>query len=214
MPPALRLQPNAPASLDRRALDRVIATLLLGLDLVVVVTGDQTGPTGSPASGGSVANGPTGYDPRVQQPNPAAAPTPPPRVLIADDAVAMRAALRGLLEDHGLPVIGEAADGLQAITMAAQLQPDVVVMDVRMPGLDGLQATIRITGAHPHIRVVVYSVFDSDDTRHAARRAGAAAFVAKHGPPDHVPAAVLATWQAASSSTPVPPTAPPRDHPQ
>jgi len=87
-------------------------------------------------------------------------------------------------------------------------------MGVRMPGLDGLQATTRMTGAHPHIRVVVYSVFDSDDTRHAARRAGAAAFVAKHAPPDHVPAAVLAIWQAASSPTPVPPAAPPRDHPQ
>jgi CheY-like chemotaxis protein len=87
----------------------------------------------------------------------------PPRVLIANDAAAMRAALRGLLEDHGLPVIAEAADGLQAVTMAAWLQPDVVVMDVRMPGLDGLQATKRITGAHPTIRVVVYSVFDSDD---------------------------------------------------
>jgi chemotaxis response regulator CheB len=61
-------------------------------------------------------------------------------VLIADDAPAMRAALRGLLEDNGLPVIGEAADGLQAVTMAADLQPDIVVMDVRMPGLDGLTA--------------------------------------------------------------------------
>jgi chemotaxis response regulator CheB len=60
-------------------------------------------------------------------------------VLIVDDSAAMRAALRGLLEDTDLPVIGEAADGLQAVTMATRLQPDVVVMDVRMPGLDGLQ---------------------------------------------------------------------------
>jgi DNA-binding NarL/FixJ family response regulator len=134
-------------------------------------------------------------------------------VLIADDASAMRAALRGLLEDHGLPVIGEAADGLQAVTMAAQLQPDVVVMDVRMPSLDGLQATTRITGAHPDIRVVVYSVFDSDQTRLAAHRAGAAAFIAKHAPPDQVPAAVLAAWRAASP-TPTPPAAPPSGHPR
>jgi CheY-like chemotaxis protein len=125
----------------------------------------------------------------------------------------MRAALRGLLEDTDLPVIGEAADGLQAVTMAAQLQPDIVVMDVRMPRLDGLQATTRITGAYPNIRVVVYSVFDTDETRHAAHLAGAAAFVPKHDPPDHVRAAVLATWRAASTTTPTPPTAPLRDHP-
>ncbi len=214
MPPRLHLQPTAPAALDQRALDRAIATLLLRLDLVsVVVTGDRPAATNSPASGGPVAGGSTAYDPGVQQPHPAAKPTPPPRVLIADDAPAMRVALRGLLEDHGLPVIGEAVDGLQAVTMAAQLQPDVVVMDVRMPGLDGLQATIRITGAHPHIRVVVYSVFDSDETQQAARRAGAAAFVPKHGPPDQVPAAVLAAWQTASA-TPTPPAAPPSGHPR
>jgi DNA-binding NarL/FixJ family response regulator len=147
-----------------------------------------------------------------QQPDPAAEPTRPPRVLIADDAPAMRAALRGLLEDHGLSVIGEAADGLQAVTMAAQLQPDVMVMDVCMPGLDGLLATTRITGAHPKVRVVVCSVFDSDETRQAARRAGAAAFVPKHAPPEHVPAAVLAAWHA-SSATSAPP-ATPSDHPR
>jgi DNA-binding NarL/FixJ family response regulator len=136
----------------------------------------------------------------------------PPRVLLADDAPAMRVALRGLLEDHGLAVIGEAADGLQAVTMAARLQPDVVVMDVRMPHLDGLQATTRITGAHPTIRVVVYSVYDSDQTRQAAQQAGAAAFVPKHAPPEQVPTAVLAAWQAASAMPT--PAAPPRDHPQ
>src|SRR6266508_4980846 len=103
----------------------------------VAATGDQPAATGSPAPGRQAADRASGYHPAVQQPIPAAAPAPPPRVLIADDAPAMRAALRGLLEDHGLPVIGEAADGLQAVTMAAQLQPDVVVMDVRMPGLDG-----------------------------------------------------------------------------
>jgi Response regulator receiver domain len=163
MPPALHPQPTAPAALDQRALDRGIATLLLSLDLVAAAVGDQPGPTTSSAAGGTVAVERAGYDPAVhQQPNPAAEPTPLPRVLIVDDAPAMRAALRGLLEDHGLAVIGEAADGLQAVTLAADLQPDVVVMDVRMPGLDGLQATTRITGAHPNIRVVVYSVFDTE----------------------------------------------------
>ncbi len=151
MPPRPHLQPSPPASSDPRALDRAIAALLLRLDLVVVaVTGEQPDPTDSPASGGPVADEWAGYHLAVQQqPNPAAEATPPPRVLIVDDSAPMRAALRGLLEDADLPVIGEAADGLQAVTMAADLQPDIVVMDVRMPGLDGLQATTRITGAHP-----------------------------------------------------------------
>jgi CheY-like chemotaxis protein len=185
-----------------------MAGLPLGLGpdlLTVVVTGDQPAATDSPASGGPAADDPTGYDPAVQQPTPVAEPTPP-SVLIADDAPAMRTALRGLLEDHGLLVIGEAADGLQAVTMAARLQPDVVVMDVRMPGLDGLAATIRITSAHPRVRVMVYSVFDSDQTRQGAQQAGAAAFVPKHAPPEQVPAAVLAAWQA-PGSIPTPPAA-------
>jgi CheY-like chemotaxis protein len=202
MPPALYLQSTATAAHDLRALDRAIATLLLRLDLVTIaVASDQPGPISSPTLGGPVGDERAGYHQVVhQQPNPAAAPTPPPRILLVDDIPAMRLAVRGLLEDAGLPVIGEAADGLQAVTMAAQLQPDIVVMDVRMPGLDGLAATRRITGAHPHIRVVVYSVFDSDETQQAARQAGAAAFVPKSGPPDHLRAAVLAAWQAASTT--------------
>jgi CheY-like chemotaxis protein len=216
MPPGPHAQSQLPACLDPPAPEQAIATLLLGLDLVsLAVTGEQPDPTDAPAADRPVAEDRAGYDPAVyQQPNPVTEATPPPRVLIVDDAPAMRAALRGLLEDNGLPVIGEAADGLQAVTMAADLQPDMMVMDVRMPGLDGLQATTRITGAHPHIRVVVYSVFDTDETQQAARHAGAAAFVPKHGPPDHVPAAVLATWRAASTTTPTPRTAPMRDHPQ
>jgi DNA-binding NarL/FixJ family response regulator len=108
----------------------------------------------------------------------------------------MRAALRGLLEDADLPVIGEASDGLQAISLVAQLEPDVVVMDLRMPGVDGLQATKHITSAHPYVRVVVYSAFNSHGTQQAARQAGATAFVVKGGPPNQVHAAVLAAWQA------------------
>jgi CheY-like chemotaxis protein len=213
MPPGQHAQSHPPAALDPPDPDGVIATLLLRLDLIgVAVTGEQPGPKNRPAPRGPAAGDRAGYDPAVrQQPDPAAESALPPRVLIADDAPAMRAALRGLLEDNGLPVIGEAADGLQAVTMAEQLQPDIIVMDVRMPGLDGLQATTRITGAHPHIRVVVYSVFDSDQTQHAARQAGAAAFVPKSGPPDHVRAAVVAAWQA--TSTPTPPTASPTDRP-
>jgi CheY-like chemotaxis protein len=215
MPPALHAPSHPPAGLDPPELHRAIATLLGGLDLVsVAVTGEQPSPTNSPASGESVADDRARYHLAVeQQPNHEAEPTPPPRILLVDDIPAMRVAVRGLLEDADLAVIGEAADGLQAVTMAAQLQPDVVVMDVRMPGLDGLQATKRITGAHPHIRVVVYSVFDSDETQHAARQAGATAFAPKSSPPDQVRAAVLAACQA-TSTIPALPAAPQRDHPQ
>lgn len=214
MPQGPYAQPQSPASLDSPALHRAIATVPLRLDLVGgVVTSDQPA-TDLSASGEPLADDRARYHPAVhQQPIPTAAPTPPPRVLIADDAPAMRTALRGLLEDHGLPVIGEAADGLQAVTMATALQPDIVVMDIRMPGLDGIQATTRITGAHPNIRVVVYSVYDSDETQRAARQAGAAAFVPKHAPPHQVPAAVLTAWQAADS-TPAPPATLRRDRPQ
>jgi CheY-like chemotaxis protein len=213
MPPRPYTQLHPPPAVDRSAPDPVIVTLVpgVGLDLAAVaVTGAQPGPTASPVSGQPAADQPAGYDQPVQQSH-SAGPTPPPRVLIVDDAPAMRTALRGLLEDHGLPVIGEAVDGLQAVTMAAQLQPDVVVMDIRMPGLDGLQATTRITGDHPDIRVVVYSVYDSDQTRQAAHRAGAAAFIPKHAPPDQIPAAVLAARQAASSTS-TPPGTSPSDH--
>jgi CheY-like chemotaxis protein len=215
MPPGLDAQSHPLAWLDLPALDRVIASVLLRLDLGSVAgTSDQPSQARPPASGRPVADNPTQYHPAMHQsPSPVAQPAPPPRILLVDDIPAMRIAVRGLLEDADLSVIGEAADGLQAVAMAAELQPDVVVMDVRMPGLDGLQATRQITDAHPHIRVVVYSVFDSDETQQAARHAGAAAFVAKGSPPDQLPATLLATWQTASR-TPTSPGAPAGEHPR
>ena len=104
MPPRLYLPPAALACCDPPAFDRAVATLLLGLDLGrVAATSEQPAATGSPAPGRQAADRASGYHPAVQQPNRETAPSPPPRVLIADDAPAMRAALRGLLEDHGLP---------------------------------------------------------------------------------------------------------------
>jgi hypothetical protein len=99
------------AALDPPDLNRAIATLLLGLDLVIVaVSGEQPDPTDALAADRPVAEDRAGYHLAVrQQPDSAAESDLPPRVLIADDAAAMRAALRGLLEDAGLPVIGEAA---------------------------------------------------------------------------------------------------------
>ena len=102
------------------------------------------------------------------------------RILIADDNPEFREGLRGLLA--GAPdtaVVGEAATGDQAIALAARLQPDVVLMDLKMPGLNGIEATRRIVGASPHIGVLVVTMFEDDDSVFAAMRAGARGYLLK-----------------------------------
>jgi DNA-binding NarL/FixJ family response regulator len=104
------------------------------------------------------------------------------RVLVADDQTLVRAGLRTLLEsDDDLQVVGEAADGTEAVERARAARPDVVLMDIRMPGLDGLAATRQIV-ADPHlaaVRVVVLTTFDLDEYVYEALRAGASGFLAK-----------------------------------
>lgn len=119
-----------------------------------------------------------------------------PRVLLVDDSAAMRAVVRGLLEDAGMLVVGEAADGLDGIHQAQALRPDVVVMDWRMPQLDGLQATARLRQLLPQVRVVMFSVVEWEQAETVAREAGAAAFVHKGIAPEQVCAAVWAAWQS------------------
>ena len=97
------------------------------------------------------------------------------RVLIADDHAAIRAGLRLLLEAHGIDVVGEAADGAAAIGNARALRPDVVLMDVRMPGTDGIEATKAIA-AESLAQVLVLTTFDLDEYVFGAVRAGAAGF--------------------------------------
>jgi CheY-like chemotaxis protein len=195
----LYARPSPPRACDPIELDRTIATLLLRVDLLTVTsTDDRPDAINLPSLCRPAAEDATGHhDATARQPIRVGEFTQSPRILIVDDVPAMRAALRGLLEDADLPVIGEASDGLQAVSRVAELKPDVVVMDLRMPGLDGLQATKRITSANPHVQVVVYSAFDSDGTQQAARQAGATAFVVKGGPPNQVQDTVLAAWQAA-----------------
>ncbi|MFC4224178.1 response regulator transcription factor [Lysinibacter cavernae] len=102
------------------------------------------------------------------------------RVLIADDQAIVRAGLTVVLEaEPDITVVGQAADGYQAAELAARLQPDVVCMDIRMPGRDGIQATRDIMAAHDNIRVLVVTTFDLDDYVFGALEAGAAGFLLK-----------------------------------
>jgi len=104
----------------------------------------------------------------------------PLRVLLADDEPLFRATIRELVDaTPGLTVVGEAATGREAVTLAAARRPDVVLMDVRMPGLDGIAATARITEAGPTPKVLVLTTFDLDDHVDRALRAGASGFVLK-----------------------------------
>jgi DNA-binding NarL/FixJ family response regulator len=104
------------------------------------------------------------------------------RVLLADDQALVRSGLRALLNaQHDLEVVGEAADGAQALAAARRFVPDVVVMDIRMPVLDGLEATRRLTSdpGLPGLRILVLTTFEVDEYVFEALRAGAAGFVLK-----------------------------------
>ena len=103
-------------------------------------------------------------------------PMSSPRVLVVDDTSSMRTEIRHLLEDAGLTVVGEGGDGAEGVMLARELLPDVVVMDVRMPILDGIAATGYITRELPNTRVIVFSAFDDHELTNAARAAGASGF--------------------------------------
>jgi len=103
------------------------------------------------------------------------------RVLLADDQPTIRQGLRLRLDlEPDIDVVGEASDGNDAVALASVLRPDVVIMDVRMPHLDGIDATYALRVQSPGSAVVILSLHDDAGTRNRARRAGAAAFVAKH----------------------------------
>jgi DNA-binding NarL/FixJ family response regulator len=104
---------------------------------------------------------------------------PRPRVLLADDHARLRGALRDLLEENGFEVVGESGDGADAVALARQLAPDVVVIDLRMPVLNGLDATRLIRGTRPATQVVVLSAFESPELERQAREAGAFAYLDK-----------------------------------
>ncbi|MFG1603789.1 response regulator [Actinoplanes sp. NPDC049265] len=106
------------------------------------------------------------------------------RVLLVDDQRMIRAGLRMLCEAQpDLDVVGEAGDGREAVTLAGRLTPDVVVMDLRMPGVDGITATGRILAERPATRVLVLTTFGDDDHLYPALTAGATGFLLKDAPP-------------------------------
>lgn len=105
------------------------------------------------------------------------------RVLVADDQGMIRAGLRSLLErDSGIRVVGEAVDGHDAVLAARRVNPDVVLMDIRMPELDGIEATRQLLRKRPETRVLVLTTFDLDEYVFSALRAGASGFLLKDAP--------------------------------
>jgi DNA-binding NarL/FixJ family response regulator len=112
-------------------------------------------------------------------------------VLLADDQALVRAGFRQLLErEPDVSVVGEAADGLEAVELAGQARPDVVVMDIRMPNLDGLEATRRLVAGSSAPRVLVLTTFDLDEYVFEALRAGASGFLLKDAAPEELVSAV------------------------
>ncbi|MGQ4388758.1 response regulator [Streptomyces sp. SAS_270] len=113
------------------------------------------------------------------------------RVVLADDQQLIRTALRMVIADiDDVEVVGEAANGEEAVRLAGELRPDVVVMDIRMPGVDGIEATRRITAGTGDTHIVVLTTFDDDDYVYGALRAGAAGFLVKDMGLDDILAAI------------------------
>lgn len=113
------------------------------------------------------------------------------RVLLVDDQQLMRVGFRLVLQaQDDVDVVGEAGDGAQALRLVAELGPDVVLMDVRMPVMDGIEATRRIVAGHPASRVLLLTTFDLDEYAYAGLRAGASGFLLKDVPPEQLVTAI------------------------
>ncbi|MGH2934685.1 MAG: response regulator transcription factor [Gaiellaceae bacterium] len=112
-----------------------------------------------------------------------------PRVLVVDDDAAVRGVLSNVLADEGFEVVGAAADGAEAVELARSLRPDTILLDVRMPGVDGIEAARRIRALDPGVRLVMLSAYDDPTLLREAADAGASRFLVKGCPlPDLVEA--------------------------
>lgn len=119
--------------------------------------------------------------------------TDPVRILLVDDQQLIRLGFGLVLgAEDDLDVVGEASNGAEAIDLAATLRPDVILMDVRMPGLDGIEATRRIVAANPDSRIIILTTFDLDEYAFGALRAGASGFLLKDALPNELTSAIRA----------------------
>ncbi|KNY07993.1 response regulator [Microbacterium sp. GCS4] len=118
------------------------------------------------------------------------------RVIVADDHPIVRSGIVGLLDlDPGLEVIAEAGDGAEAVALAAKLRPDVVLMDLRMPGVSGIEATARLTAQLPSVRVLVLTTYETDDDILGAIEAGASGYLLKASPHEEIVAGIRSVAQ-------------------
>jgi DNA-binding NarL/FixJ family response regulator len=142
-----------------------------------------------PHPGGPGADRATG--PVTDAPGPTGEPAPP-RVVVADDQTLVRSGFRMILGAAGIPVVAEAADGQEAVAAVLKHRPDVVLMDIRMPEMDGLEATRRILASRPgqDSRIIILTTFDFDRYVYAALTAGASGFLLKDVSPEQLIAAV------------------------
>ena len=115
------------------------------------------------------------------------------RVLVADDHALFREGMRGLLGSlHDTEVVGEASSGEEALQLAKELQPDVILMDIKMPGINGIEATRQILHTSPHVGVLMVTMFEDDDSVFAAMRAGAKGYLLKDSSGEQVMHAIRA----------------------
>lgn len=153
----------------------------------LVLTTTQHHPDGAAEATGNPPH------PRVQPVAPPASSGP--RILVVDDTASVRASLRLLLDEMGIEVVGEASDGTAAARMAAYLKPDVVLMDLRMPVMDGLEATRQITRLGLDLQVLMISAYATPAFEVEAKEAGAVGLIAKGEHPSTIVEAIERAWR-------------------